>query len=45
MTSVYVARLDGYIVKALVSAEYNNFMWGLVYWVLLAFPATYINSK
>jgi len=44
VTSVYVARLDGYIVKSLVSAEYRNFMWGLLYWVLIAFPATYINS-
>lgn len=44
LTSVYVAQLDGYIVKALVSAEFEKFMWGIVYWLLIAIPATYINS-
>lgn len=35
VTSVYVAKLDGYIVKALVSAQYTEFLWGLVYWLII----------
>jgi len=44
VTSVYVAKLDGFIVKALVSAKLDKFMLGILYWMLIAVPATYINS-
>jgi ATP-binding cassette subfamily D (ALD) long-chain fatty acid import protein len=42
--SVAVARLDGKIVRALVSADSKGFMKGLGLWYLLAIPSTYTNS-
>jgi len=44
LVSIYIARLDGFIVKSLVSAEKTKFLWGLVYWCMIACPSTYINS-
>ncbi|WWC99176.1 hypothetical protein V866_006071 [Kwoniella sp. B9012] len=42
--SVMVARLDGRIVRDLVSANGAGFMRGLGWWFALAIPSTYTNS-
>ena len=42
--SIYVASLDGKIVKAIVEGDVPQFLALLVNWVLLALPATFINS-
>ncbi|KAI8391468.1 ABC transporter transmembrane region 2-domain-containing protein [Radiomyces spectabilis] len=42
--SVVVARLDGHIVKNLIKGHRQRFLKGLVYWFVIAIPATYTNS-
>jgi ATP-binding cassette subfamily D (ALD) long-chain fatty acid import protein len=42
--SVAVARLDGRIVRDLISANGKGFINGLGLWFLLAIPSTYTNS-
>jgi len=42
--SIMVAKLDGYIVKKLVTGKLYGFLWGLAYWLMLSVPATYTNS-
>ncbi|WFC95994.1 ATP-binding cassette long-chain fatty acid transporter pxa1 [Malassezia brasiliensis] len=42
--SVLVARLDGSIVKSLISADGPGFLRGLVLWFVLAVPSTYTNA-
>ncbi|OSD08136.1 hypothetical protein PYCCODRAFT_1449189 [Trametes coccinea BRFM310] len=42
--SVGVARLDGHIVRNLVSADSKGFAKGIGMWFLLAIPSTYTNS-
>lgn len=42
--SVYVASLDGRIVSDLVKGKGKNFLQGIMYWMLIAIPATYTNS-
>ncbi|KAA1129814.1 hypothetical protein PGTUg99_004241 [Puccinia graminis f. sp. tritici] len=42
--SFLVAKLDGIIVRDLVSADLKGFAKGLLYWYLLAIPSTYTNS-
>lgn len=42
--SLLVAKLDGIIVRDLVTADLRGFVKGLVYWYLLAIPSTYTNS-
>ena len=42
--SVYVARLDGRIVRDIVSADGIGFLKGLGWWFALAVPSTYTNS-
>ena len=42
--SVAVARLDGMIVRDLVSADGKGFLKGLGLWFALAIPSTYTNS-
>ncbi|ORY94388.1 ABC transporter transmembrane region 2-domain-containing protein [Syncephalastrum racemosum] len=42
--SVVVARVDGRIVRDLVSGRGKRFLTGLVYWFAIAIPATYTNS-
>lgn len=42
--SLLVAKLDGMIVRDLVSANGRGFLRGLAYWWLLAIPSTYTNS-
>lgn len=42
--SLLVAKLDGMIVRDIVSANGRGFLRGLAYWFLLAIPSTYTNS-
>lgn len=42
--SVLVARLDGMIVRDLVTANGRGFLRGLGLWFALAIPSTYTNS-
>ena len=42
--SIYVATLDGRLVKAIVEGNVPRFLALMVNWVLLAVPATFVNS-
>jgi len=42
--SVYVAQLDGYIVKAIVQRDVRRFVLMLSLWLGIAVPATFVNS-
>lgn len=42
--SIYVARMDGRIVKTIVQRDAGKFLWMLSGWVGIAIPATFINS-
>jgi ATP-binding cassette subfamily D (ALD) long-chain fatty acid import protein len=42
--SLYVAELDGQIVSALVRGQGKQFIKNILYWMLVAIPATYTNS-
>lgn len=42
--SLVVARLDGQIVKNLISGNGRKFARDLIYWLLIAFPASYTNA-
>eukprot|EP01101_Sappina_pedata_P008515 TRINITY_DN4741_c0_g1_i1.p1 TRINITY_DN4741_c0_g1~~TRINITY_DN4741_c0_g1_i1.p1 ORF type:complete len:753 (-),score=314.86 TRINITY_DN4741_c0_g1_i1:86-2344(-) len=42
--SIYVARLDGRIVRALVETNGWEFLKMMCYWLGIAIPATYVNS-
>ena len=42
--SVYVAKLDGRIVKTIVQRDVNTFFMQLFKWLMVAVPATFINS-
>ncbi len=42
--SIYVAHLDGRLVKAIVDGKVGVFLRHCMTWVLLALPATFINS-
>lgn len=44
MMSIYVAQLDGRIVKSIVDRQLSTFIALLVRWMVVAVPATYINS-
>ena len=39
-----MARLDGAIVRDLVAANGKGFAKGLIYWFLIAIPASYNNA-
>lgn len=42
--SLVVAKLDGRIVRDLIAANGKGFVQGLVYWLLIAIPASYTNA-
>ncbi len=44
LLSIYVSILDGEITKNIVEANIKGFAWSMMKWLLLAIPATYVNS-
>lgn len=42
--SLLVAKLDGQIVKNLIGGNGKKFARDLIYWILIAFPASYTNA-
>lgn len=44
LISLYVAELDGRLVSSLVRGKGKAFLKGLVWWMLVAVPATFTNS-
>ncbi|XP_040400644.1 ATP-binding cassette sub-family D member 2 [Cygnus olor] len=42
--SIYVAALDGKIVKSIVEKEPRSFVVKLIKWLMIAIPATFVNS-
>jgi len=44
LISLYVAELDGKLVSSLVRGKARQFLGGLVWWMMVAIPATFTNS-
>lgn len=44
LISLYVADLDGRLVSSLVRGKGTEFLLGIVWWMLVAIPATFTNS-
>ncbi|KAI4735927.1 hypothetical protein E4T50_13555 [Aureobasidium sp. EXF-12298] len=44
LISLYVAELDGRLVSALVRGKGKDFVGGLLWWMVVAIPATFTNS-
>ena len=44
LISLYVAELDGRLVSSLVKGKGKDFAKGLVWWMIVAVPATFTNS-
>lgn len=44
LISLYVAELDGKLVSSLVRGKGKDFLWNIVWWMLVAIPATFTNS-
>ncbi len=42
--SIYIASLDGSIVKSIVDRDAYVFMYRMLRWIAIAVPATYVNS-
>ncbi|KAM9292441.1 ATP-binding cassette sub-family D member 2 isoform 2-T2 [Morus bassanus] len=42
--SIYVAALDGKIVKSIVEKKPRSFVFKLIKWLMIAIPATFVNS-
>ncbi|ODV61378.1 uncharacterized protein ASCRUDRAFT_20148, partial [Ascoidea rubescens DSM 1968] len=43
--SLLITKLDGQIVKDIISGNFKGFLMDLIYWFLIAFPASYTNSS
>ena len=44
LISLYVAELDGKLVSSLVRGKGREFLLGIVWWMMVAVPATFTNS-
>ena len=44
LLSLYVAELDGKLVSSLVRGKGKQFLQGVVWWMIVAIPATFTNS-
>lgn len=44
LISLYVAELDGRLVSSLVRGKGRDFLLGIVWWMVVAIPATFTNS-
>ncbi|OJJ49905.1 hypothetical protein ASPZODRAFT_59190 [Penicilliopsis zonata CBS 506.65] len=44
LLSLYVAELDGKLVSSLVRGKGRDFLLGIVWWMIVAIPATFTNS-
>lgn len=44
LISLYVAELDGKLVSSLVRGKGKEFLLGIVWWMVVAIPATFTNS-
>lgn len=44
LLSLYVAKLDGQLVSALVRGKGKEFLMGILWWMIVAIPATFTNS-
>jgi ATP-binding cassette subfamily D (ALD) long-chain fatty acid import protein len=44
LLSLYVAELDGKLVSSLVRGKGRDFLVGIVWWMVVAIPATFTNS-
>ena len=44
LISLYVAELDGKLVSSLVRGKGKDFLLGIVWWMIVAVPATFTNS-
>ena len=44
LISLYVADLDGKLVSSLVRGKGKEFLYGIVWWMVVAIPATFTNS-
>ena len=44
LLSLYVAELDGKLVSSLVQGKGKQFLRGIVWWMIVAVPATFTNS-
>lgn len=44
LISLYVAELDGRLVSSLVKGKGKDFLGGLIWWMIVAIPATFTNS-
>ena len=44
LISLYVAELDGKLVSSLVRGKGREFLLGVVWWMVVAVPATFTNS-
>src|SRR5690606_28851540 len=44
LISLYVAELDGKLVSALVRGKGREFLGGILWWMIVAIPATFTNS-
>ena len=44
LLSIKIAELDGYMVASVVQKKPKLFLWNILQWLLMALPATFVNS-